>query len=222
MMQTGFYGRNLAEVAATLVDEAVRDLISRGEGILPDVHEDDARASVYSFDDTSQVKSQEALEIVAPRIVSASEELIARLREAPHDIYTITPRQFEEVIAELLINMGLEIHLTKPTRDGGMDVLAYLPTDVGRLLCLIEAKRYRQNRPVGVEVVRSLYGNLHHIGATSGMVATTSYFSNDAQRFVGKHKYQLSLRDYHDVFGWIRDYGSRLTGQGPGQANKRM
>jgi hypothetical protein len=61
----------------------------------------------------------------------------------------------------------------------------------------------------GVELVRTLYGTLLDYQANSAMMVTSSSFSKDAHEFQKKHKYQLSLRNYTDLTGWIQNYGSR-------------
>lgn len=138
-----------------------------------------------------------------PSIVIATDQLIAHLSRQPTDLYKLPPRKFEELIAELLKDMGWEVHLTKQTRDGGRDILAFLNTDLGRFLCLVEAKRYSQERPVGVEIVRNLYGTLSDEQANSALLVTTSHFSSDAKEFQSRHVYQISLREYRDVVDWI-------------------
>lgn len=119
------------------------------------------------------------------------------------------PRDFEKLLAELLKDMGWEVELTKQTRDGGSDILAYLNTDIGRLLCLVEAKHYREDRKVGVDLVRTLYGTLFDAQANSAMLVTSSSFTADAKEFQQKHKYQLTLRDYSDIVNWIMKYGNK-------------
>lgn len=146
---------------------------------------------------------------IAPTIVTINDVLIEKLKRRPTDLFKITPRQFEEVIADLLTDMGMEVELTPQTRDGGKDILAYMDTELGKLLCLVETKRHRETRPVGVTLVRSLYGTVIDYDATSGMLVTTSRFTKDAQAFQQKHKYTLSLKDYSDVLSWILKYKQR-------------
>jgi HJR/Mrr/RecB family endonuclease len=98
-------------------------------------------------------------------------------------IYTLTPRKFEELIADLLADLGCDVELTPATRDGGKDILAYMTTPHGKLLCLVEAKKHRRDRPVGVELVRQLYGTLTDADASSAMLVTTSSFSKEAKAF---------------------------------------
>jgi HJR/Mrr/RecB family endonuclease len=105
--------------------------------------------------------------------------------------------------------MGHEVTLTQATRDGGKDILASIKTECGEFLCLVEAKKYRADRKIGVSMVRTLYGTLCDYQASSAMLVTTSTYSKDAHAMQEKHQYQLSLRDYTDVAGWIQRYGMK-------------
>lgn len=144
---------------------------------------------------------------VNPRIVLTHQSIADHLQHAPESVLRLTPRQFEELIADILEDLGCEVKITPATRDGGKDILAYMPTPLGRVLCLVEAKRYRHDRPVGVGLVRQLYGTLADAGASNAMMVTTSTFSKDARAFRQKHEYRLDLRDYTNVVDWIKDYG---------------
>lgn len=155
-----------------------------------------------------QTPSKRIVEIVAPRVITANDDLIMKLKRRPGDLYKISPRQFEEVIADLLGDMGMDVELTPATRDGGKDILAYMTTEIGRFLCLVEAKQHSESRPVGVSLVRSLFGTLVDHEATTGMLVTTSRFSGPARAFQQRHEYQLSLKDYQDVVSWILKYKS--------------
>lgn len=162
----------------------------------------------YNLSDISNAPSSEIISVARPAIISASEALVRDLQKRPEDLLTIAPREFEQVLAELLSDMGWEVEMTKATRDGGKDILAYMNTDLGRLLCLVEAKRYRTDRKIGVDLVRTLYGTLCDFQANSAMMVTTSSFSPDAHEFQQRHQYQLSLRDYADIVGWITKFKS--------------
>ena len=164
------------------------------------------RDRLYEFDRDVPEPSESIIEIAKPKIITATDALIERLQRQPFDIYGLPPRQFEELIAALLDDMGWEVHLTQQSRDGGRDILAYLNTDLARLLFLVEAKRYNPKRPVGVELVRTLYGTLCHEQANSAMLVTSSYFSPDAKEFEKQHVYQISLKDYQDVVNWIGNF----------------
>jgi restriction system protein len=158
---------------------------------------------LYGLREQVVAPQRKIISVVAPQIVSVNDALIERLKRNPDDLFKISPRQFEEVIADLLTGMGLDVELTPATRDGGKDILAYMETPIGKLLTLVEAKQYNKNHPVGVSLVRSLFGTLVDHQATSGMLVTTSRFAKPAQQFQERHKYQLELKDYGDVVLWL-------------------
>jgi len=164
---------------------------------------------LYDLNDVAPTAKRELLTAAKPIIISANEAMIEGLKKQPTDIFKLTPRQYEELVAELIRDMGFEVALTQATRDGGKDILASIKTECGEFLCLVEAKKYRPDRKIGVSLVRSLYGTLCDYQANSAMLVTTSTYSKDAHALQQRHRYQLSLRDYTDVAGWIQEYGTR-------------
>ena len=155
------------------------------------------------------VVEQQVIKVVAPKILLANEALLRNLQDHPEDLYKISPRRFEELIAELLDDMGWTVEVTPASKDGGKDILAVLQTEIGSLLCLVETKLYRPDRPVQVELVRQLYGTFLDHGANSAMLVTSSHFTRGAKAFQSKHQYQISLREYSDIISWIREYKTR-------------
>jgi restriction system protein len=163
---------------------------------------------LYDIQNGILIPKKQIITTAQPIIISANHKLIESLKKQPVNLRSISPREFEELLADLLRDMGWDVELTKQTRDGGSDILAYLNTEVGRLLCLVEAKHYREDRKIGVELVRTLYGTLCDAQANSAMLVTSSSFSPDAKTFQQKHQYQLTLRDYADVVEWIMKFGT--------------
>ena len=164
------------------------------------------RGEIYDIGEQIILPEQQLIKEAKPKIMLANDTLIERLRQQPGSIYELPPRKFEELVADLLTDLGYEVDLTPTTHDGGKDILAQMTTPLGRLLCLVETKKYRADRPVGVELIRQLYGTLIDANATSAMLVTTSYFSPSAKTFQQRHKYRLSLRDYGNVVRWIDGY----------------
>ncbi len=74
---------------------------------------------------------------------------------------------------------------------------------------LVEAKRHSAHRPVGVELVRQLYGTLIDADANSAMMVTTSNFTSGAKIFQQRHKYKLALKDYANVVQWINGFSGK-------------
>jgi restriction endonuclease Mrr len=74
------------------------------------------------------------------------------------------------------------------------------------LLYVVECKRYRSSRKVGIEIVQRLYGVARSKGATKGLVVTTSTFTKDALDFAAPLMYQISLHDYEALCRWLERY----------------
>lgn len=131
--------------------------------------------------------------------------LIERLHQYPDDLRVIDRRRFEQLIAELFAGFGYEVELTQRTRDGGKDIIAIKRCEID-LRFLIECKRPDPGNPVSVSTVRELYGVKVDDGASKAILATTTYFSPDAKRFSEKHRWELELKDFEAIKGWIAKY----------------
>ena len=134
---------------------------------------------------------------------SINNKLIKELNANPSYLYKLKSRQFEELIAYLLEKTGYEITLTQKTRDGGKDIYALKSTDLGDFLSVVECKKYAREHPVGVSIVRSLYGVKVAERANMGVVVTTSYFTKDSLEFKNQIGTELSLRDYDNLVSWL-------------------
>lgn len=137
-------------------------------------------------------------------VASTNRKILERLQSDPRAFWTLPPRRFEEVIAEILGRHGYEITLTPPTRDGGFDLYAASNGALGRFLFLVECKRYVPPNKVGVEIVRSLHGVVKQKGATAGVVVTTSFFSQAAEEFRQQVVHELTFHDYLALQGWLK------------------
>lgn len=131
-------------------------------------------------------------------------ELNRYILQNPNDLYKLSPRKFEEFVAFLFDKMGYEVTLTQSTRDGGKDIYALKREDIGNILTIIECKKYNQNRPVGVDIVRGIYGVLNIEKASHAMIATTSHFTSGAFDLQRELQYQISLKDHVDITNWMQ------------------
>ncbi|MNX61194.1 Mrr restriction system protein [compost metagenome] len=77
--------------------------------------------------------------------------------------------------------MGLDTKLTRSSRDGGVDAVAFDTRPVLGGKVVIQAKRYRDI--VGVSAVRDLYGTMLNEGANKGILVCTSGYGPDAYNF---------------------------------------
>ncbi|GAH44709.1 unnamed protein product, partial [marine sediment metagenome] len=99
------------------------------------------------------------------------------------------------------------------TKDGGKDICAASKNTLGSFLYIVQCKKYAPNRPVGVELVRELYGIVQVEKATAGIIATTSYFTKGAKALQNQLLYQISLKDYIGVQEWLKSIQSRDVSQ---------
>lgn len=140
-------------------------------------------------------------------------DLLLFLAAQPEELFHVTPRRFEELMAELLGDFGYEVQLTKQTRDDGIDIIA-----IGRSTplglderYLIQCKRNARQNRVGVSVVRDLLGVGSLEPNTGLMLVTTSAFSDSAKKLALKEfvRWRLHLRDYDHISEWLRAYARR-------------
>lgn len=107
-------------------------------------------------------------------------DLISGLADAPN-LMDLSPFEFETLVANLFGQMGLESKLTRSSKDGGVDCVAFDKRPVLGGKVVIQAKRYRHT--VGVSAVRDLYGTMMNEGANKGILVTTSGYGPDAFNF---------------------------------------
>ena len=139
-------------------------------------------------------------------------KLVERVRKNPEIVHRMSPREFEEFIAETYETLGYEVELTKMTRDGGKDIIVYSNGPTGHNMYYVECKKYNQNNPVDVSIVRSFYGVVEADKATSGILVTSSSFTQDARNFEQQVYRKMTLVDYIDLIKMIsqtKNYNSR-------------
>jgi restriction system protein len=92
---------------------------------------------------------------------------------------------FEHLIRELFEkefqSAGGEVKVTRASRDGGVDAVAFDPDPIRGGKIVIQAKRYTNT--VGVSAVRDLFGTVMNEGATKGILVTTADYGPDAYDF---------------------------------------
>ena len=136
-------------------------------------------------------------------IECVSSRVLELLKTRPDDLHRLSPREFEELVAELISRLGYDIHLMPGTRDGGVDIIASRSDSLAQQRLLVQCKRYRPDRRVGVEKVRELYGVVQQERATGGVIATTSYFTKGAVEEQRRIKYAMTLKDVEAIREWL-------------------
>ena len=94
-------------------------------------------------------------------------------------------QDFEHLIRELFEKefnqSGGEVKITRASKDGGVDAIAFDPDPIRGGKIVIQAKRY--TNVVGVSAVRDLYGTVLNEGATKGILVSTADYGPDAYSF---------------------------------------
>ncbi len=129
-------------------------------------------------------------------IKTIERNMLALINKNPNEIHTLSPREFEEFVAQLYRAQGFEVALMKATRDGGKDFVISNKTILGDQLIYGQCKKNAIQRAVGIAVIRELYATITLDKATSGIIVTSSSFSKDAIKFAKQMPHQMSLVDF--------------------------
>jgi restriction system protein len=158
-------------------------------------------------DEAQPVKPIVEFDMADARFVDRS-DLVSDLSSASN-LMDLNPHESEHLVANLFSKMGLESKLTRSSRDGGVDCVAYDPRPVLGGKVVIQAKRYRHT--VGVSAVCDLYGTMMNEGANKGILVTTSGYGPDAFDFARDKP--IELVDGGGLLFLLRDVGveARIT-----------
>jgi hypothetical protein len=133
------------------------------------------------------------------------QRFIDYLNAQPDDLSRMHWRQFEFLVGEFFRRVGYQVHVTPPSGDGGVDIRAIrMDETVGPELVLIQAKRYREDRHVGIEAVKALWSDVDEASATRGLVATTSALAPGARAYCQARRYRLTAAERPTVESWLR------------------
>jgi restriction system protein len=138
-------------------------------------------------------------------VESVNDALLQCIAADPDLVHALSPRKFEEFVAEVLARLGYDVQVTPASRDGGVDIYAARKDHLGSFLYLVECKKYAPHRSVGVGLIRSLHGVVQAKHATAGIVATTSFFTKGAKEFQQSIPHQMALTDFLGIQHWLKD-----------------
>ncbi len=130
---------------------------------------------------------------------------LKRILDDQNEIYNLTSREFEELVAEVFSRQGYNVKLTPQTRDGGYDIIATKNENGLPFMIIIECKHYRREHKISVDLVRKLYGVQTAIKANKSILVTTSLFTADARREAEKENQLISLIDINDLLRMIEE-----------------
>jgi len=118
--------------------------------------------------------------------VRAREDEHKHLDQKVSQLYEMSPREFEEYVAELFRLLGYErVTLTPTSNDQGIDILAeHRGTAIA-----IQCKKYKGK--VGSPAMQTFLGAMRNAGVQKGLFVTTGVFSLEAERMANEHPIEL-------------------------------
>jgi hypothetical protein len=139
----------------------------------------------------------------SPVVIQVDARLLRALDEQPERLLSLTARQFEEFVADLLKRLGYRAALSPKGRDGGIDIVADRTTDVGPELVLVQCKRFATKK-VDEPTVKQLCTVVDDHKATRGLIVTTSTFTSVALKYIDTKKYRVAGADQSRLREWMR------------------
>ncbi|HEV7241559.1 MAG TPA: restriction endonuclease [Thermoanaerobaculia bacterium] len=142
-----------------------------------------------------------------PLIQVASTSILQEIANESVSLAQIHWRVLEEIVAELLRNMGMTVHLTPRSADGGRDVIARGELIPGEPTILAVEVKHRPTVPVS-DLRNALWANRHFpalLFVTSGRFSAGVY----REQIKGENRLRLLLKDGLGLRQWIDQYASR-------------
>ena len=143
----------------------------------------------------------------APGWVSATPLVLLKafdLIKSEGGLTGLTPREFEKLIASILEENGMNVELTRQSKDGGIDVIAVtVDPYIGEVKSLWQAKRYGEGKKVGLREARELSGVVDRVRATKGVLVTTSRLTGGAIKWIRQDSFRLGYHEGDDLIMMI-------------------
>jgi len=115
-------------------------------------------------------------------------DILSSIESRPN-LMDLNPFEFENLVSNLFSKIGFEAKLTRSSKDGGVDAVAFDPRPILGGKVVIQAKRHKNH--VGVSAVRDLYGTMLNEGASKGILVATSHYGPDAYEFARNKPIEL-------------------------------
>jgi pyrimidine deaminase RibD-like protein len=141
-----------------------------------------------------------------PRIAVATDlRLIGLITADPARVLSLTPRQFEIFTGELLEHCGYSgVTLGQGSKDGGVDVSAYIVHPFGTERVIVQCKRHAPDHKVGEPIIKQLLADADIHKAARGLIVTTSYLTSGARLLIDSYRHRLSALDYDLLLRLLR------------------
>lgn len=137
------------------------------------------------------------------------QQLIMQISVNKNKMFSITPREFEELVEQIFKDNGFNTELTQQTHDGGKDIIATHFIMGKPVVFYIECKQYRQDRPIGINLIHSLAGIQSIDRVNKAVLVTTTYFTRGAQLEASKQNTLIDLIDGNKLHEFIQESANK-------------
>jgi len=166
-----------------------------------------------------------AWETIRPYEIATPPKLITSIREInlefmklikmhPDALDSVSWEAFEKLIAEIFASKGFNVDLTGRIRNSSSDIIALRTDEFGvETKYLIECKRYRKDRRIGLDIVNKVVGAARRAQVDHAFLVTSSSFTSDVKKLEANLKdLRLHLRDGDEIREWLSNYKPRKDG----------
>lgn len=154
------------------------------------------------------LKSQTTNNVMQNQVIvmPVNPDLLKYLCENPALMYQLAPDVFEDVMAELYKSYGFEVIKTQATRDGGKDLILIDHSVLGSFIYYADCKRHKPGNNVGVDIIRKMSGIVMAERITGGIIATTTFFTNPAKKFIEENNLNniIKLHDFDYISNLLK------------------
>jgi restriction system protein len=131
----------------------------------------------------ARIKEQERKNIIKQKALELRNEEIIRFTKInlrnKEFLYEISPREFEDVIAEMYRALGYDVKQTPYSNDKGKDII--LKKDGKKYL--VECKRYNFENTIGREALQKFFAAIIEEEAEKGFFVTTSGYTSTSIQY---------------------------------------
>lgn len=156
-------------------------------------------SEIFASDESENVNKKSKSSIIT--LSPVNDKVLEYLAQNPQAFYQMKDQDFEIVMAEIYSKLGYNVEITQQTRDGGKDLIIRKPEILGDFIYYVECKKYAAKRHIGVGIVRNLVGTVNTDRVNGGILATTSFFTQNACKYVLGNKLdcQIKMHDYNTI-----------------------
>lgn len=133
------------------------------------------------------------------------------IQKNPELMRSLSPRDFEKFVADLLPTFGFEdVTLTPRSGDGGRDVVAVNKVGGIDVVVAFECKKYAESKRIQIDTLRSLLGTITYseTRANKGVLVTTSTFTSGSKSFIVNEP-MIDGKDFDALTVWVNEFAKQ-------------